>query len=55
MDSIPIPAIFHLMMENGMQHFVVVYKIKRQDYDTWIRLVGNSFPGPLQNLKNWAG
>jgi ABC-type bacteriocin transporter len=29
LSSIPLPAIFHLVLENDMQHFVVVYKIKK--------------------------
>lgn len=27
--EIPFPAIFHLVLESGMQHFVVVYRIRR--------------------------
>jgi ATP-binding cassette, subfamily C, bacteriocin exporter len=30
LKAIPVPAIFHLVLENGMQHFVVVYKIKKK-------------------------
>ncbi len=29
MTGIPVPSVFHLVLENGMQHFVVVYKIKK--------------------------
>jgi ATP-binding cassette, subfamily C, bacteriocin exporter len=27
--DIPVPSIFHLVLENGLQHFVVVYRIKK--------------------------
>lgn len=27
---IPVPTIFHVVLENGMQHFVVVYKISKK-------------------------
>jgi ATP-binding cassette, subfamily C, bacteriocin exporter len=27
--GIPVPTIFHLVLENGLQHFVVVYRIKK--------------------------
>jgi ATP-binding cassette subfamily B protein len=27
--GLPIPTIFHMVLENGMQHFVVVYKIRK--------------------------
>jgi ABC-type bacteriocin/lantibiotic exporter with double-glycine peptidase domain len=30
MAGIPVPTIFHLVLENGLQHFVVAYKIKRK-------------------------
>ncbi len=29
LTDIPVPSVFHLIQENGMQHFVVVYKIKK--------------------------
>src|SRR5882762_401511 len=30
LSGIPVPTIFHLVLENGLQHFVVVYKIKNK-------------------------
>src|SRR5450755_1837743 len=30
LSAIPLPAIFHLVSENGRQHFVVGYKIKKK-------------------------
>ena len=29
LNDIPLPTIFHLVLENGIQHFVVVYRIKK--------------------------
>jgi ATP-binding cassette, subfamily C, bacteriocin exporter len=29
-EGIPVPTIFHLVLENGLQHFVVVYKILKK-------------------------
>ena len=29
LTGIPVPSVFHLILENGMQHFVVVYRIKK--------------------------
>jgi ATP-binding cassette subfamily B protein len=30
LSGVPVPTIFHLVLDNGLQHFVVVYKIKRK-------------------------
>lgn len=30
LSGIPVPTIFHKLLENGMQHFVVVYKIRKK-------------------------
>ncbi len=30
LSGIPVPTIFHTVLENGMQHFVVVYKIRKK-------------------------
>src|SRR5450755_2003582 len=30
LKGIPVPTIFHLILENGLQHFVVVYKIRKK-------------------------
>jgi ATP-binding cassette, subfamily C, bacteriocin exporter len=30
LTDIPVPSIFHLVLEDGLQHFVVVYKVKKK-------------------------
>ncbi len=56
LNGIPVPAIFHLTVENKMQHFVVVYKIGKN----FIQVMDPAF-GKLAKLsvvefgKSWTG
>jgi ABC-type bacteriocin transporter len=31
LNDIPLPSIFHLVLENGIQHFVVVYRVRKNN------------------------
>ncbi len=54
--GIPLPAVFHLVLENGLQHFVVVYKIRKK----WVRYMDPAIgklitrPRPVFE-KSWSG
>jgi ATP-binding cassette, subfamily C, bacteriocin exporter len=54
--DIPFPAIFHLNLENGLQHFVVVYKIKREKIILMDPALGKFISQPTETFKNsWTG
>lgn len=41
LSSIPVPTIFHMVLEKGLQHFVVVYKMKKRRSVIWILQLEN--------------
>jgi ABC-type bacteriocin transporter len=56
LSGIPVPTIFHLVMENGLQHFVVVYKIKKKGVCYMDPSVGRFIKRPLSVFeKSWSG
>ena len=56
LTNIPVPTIFHLVLENGLQHFVVVYKIKRQRVCLMDPAIGKLITRPLPDFeKTWSG
>ena len=54
--GIPVPTIFHLVIENGMQHFVVVYKIGKNRIRIMDPALGKMIKLSLADFeKNWSG
>ncbi len=55
-SAIPVPAIFHLQLENGLQHFVVVYKVKKKQVRYMDPSFGKFIKRPRDLFeKNWSG
>jgi ATP-binding cassette subfamily B protein len=56
LSGIPVPAIFHLVLENGLQHFVVVYKIRKKVVSYMDPSTGKLITRPLPVFeKSWSG
>ena len=56
LKGIPVPTIFHLVLENGLQHFVVVYKIRKRHVRYMDPALGKLITQPLPVFeKNWSG
>ena len=56
LSGIPVPTIFHLVLENGLQHFVVVYKIKKKRVHYMDPALGKLIKRPLPVFeKSWSG
>jgi ABC-type bacteriocin transporter len=56
LSGIPVPTIFHLVLENGLQHFVVVYKIKKKRVHYMDPAIGKLIKRPLPVFeKSWSG
>jgi ATP-binding cassette subfamily B protein len=54
--GIPVPAIFHLVTENKLQHFVVVYKIRKNSVYTMDPALGEIVKWPVADFKkSWTG
>ncbi len=54
--GIPVPSIFHLVLENGLQHFVVVYQIGTKRVRYMDPAVGKLVFQPLEKFeKSWSG
>ena len=54
--GIPVPSIFHLVLENGLQHFVVVYQIGTKRVRYMDPAVGKLVFQPLDKFeKSWSG
>jgi len=54
--GIPVPSIFHLVLENGLQHFVVAYKIKGKRICYMDPATGKLMNQPLAVFeKIWSG
>jgi ATP-binding cassette, subfamily C, bacteriocin exporter len=56
LSGIPVPTIFHMTLENGLQHFVVVYKIRTNYIRFMDPSVGKLITRPLSVFeKSWSG
>ena len=56
MICIPVPTIFHMVLENGLQHFVVVYKIKKKLICYMDPAVGKLMTCRVPDFeKSWSG
>ena len=56
LNGIPVPAVFHLVIENRLQHFVVVYDIGKNCVRVMDPACGNLIKLPLNEFKkNWTG
>ena len=54
--EIPVPAVYHLIMKNGLQHFVVVYRIKNKQISYMDPAIGKIIKYPLADFeKIWSG
>jgi ATP-binding cassette subfamily B protein len=55
-SGIPVPTIFHLNLENGFQHFVVVYKIGKKNVCYMDPAFGKYIRQPIGDFKKkWSG
>jgi ATP-binding cassette, subfamily C, bacteriocin exporter len=55
-QGIPVPTIFHQVLENGLQHFVVVYKIKAKRVCYMDPAMGKLISSPIPDFKKkWSG
>src|SRR3984957_5336455 len=56
LNDIPLPTIFHLVLENGIQHFVVVYRIKKNKVRFMDPSSGQLINQSILSFKNsWKG
>jgi ABC-type bacteriocin transporter len=56
LKGIPVPTIFHLILENGLQHFVVVYRVRKKDIRYMDPASGKLITRPLHIFeKSWSG
>ena len=56
LSGIPVPTIFHQVLENGLQHFVVVYKITKKRVRFMDPMTGKLIYRPITDFKkNWSG
>jgi len=56
LNAIPLPTIFHLVLENGMQHFVVVYGVRKNHVRFMDPSSGQLIHQPILSFKNsWRG
>ena len=54
--EIPFPSIFHLVLESGMQHFVVVYRVGRKRIVCMDPAIGKMIRQPVSLfIKHWSG
>src|SRR5450755_1945656 len=56
LTGIPVPTIFHLVLENGLQHFVVVYKVYKKRICFMDPATGKLIRQPRAVFeKSWSG
>jgi len=56
LNAIPLPTIFHLVLENGIQHFVVVYGVRKNHVRFMDPSSGQLIHQPILSFKNsWRG
>ncbi len=56
LESIPLPTIFHLVLENGIQHFVVVYGVRKNHVSFMDPSSGQLINQPILFFqKSWKG
>ncbi len=56
LNAIPVPTIFHLVLENGIQHFVVVYGVRKNHVRFMDPSSGQLIHQPILSFKNsWRG
>jgi ATP-binding cassette, subfamily C, bacteriocin exporter len=56
LHGIPVPAIFHLVIENRLQHFVVVYKTEKKQIRIMDPALGKLVKLSIEKFeKNWHG
>jgi ABC-type bacteriocin transporter len=56
LNGIPLPTIFHLVLENGIQHFVVVYRVRKKYVRYMDPAVGELINQPIPSFqKRWSG
>jgi len=41
--KIPLPAIAHVIVKNGLHHFVVVYKVTKSTLPSWIPVMDKTY------------
>lgn len=56
LDGIPMPAIAHLILNDTLQHYVVIYKLKKQRITIMDPAIGKTNVMPLKEFKKqWTG
>ncbi len=56
LNNIPLPTIFHLVLENGIQHFVVVYRVRKNNVRFMDPSSGQLINQPIPSFQNsWRG
>lgn len=56
LDGIPIPAIAHLILNDTLQHYVVIYKLRKQRITIMDPALGKTNVVPLEEFKRqWTG
>ena len=56
LSGIPLPSIFHLVQENGLQHFVVVYKMNKKRIRFMDPALGKLIYKPIPEFNRlWSG
>ncbi|SDT25397.1 bacteriocin-processing peptidase. Cysteine peptidase. MEROPS family C39 [Mucilaginibacter mallensis] len=56
LSKIPLPAIAHVILKNGLQHFVVIYKVNQGRVTYMDPADGSIYKVPLNDFKtNWTG
>jgi ABC-type bacteriocin transporter len=56
LNGIPLPTIFHLVLENGIQHFVVVYEVRKKHVRFMDPSSGQLINQPILSFQNsWRG
>lgn len=56
LSKIPLPAIAHINLKNGLQHFVVIYKVTRNEVIYMDPADGKRYKTLLQQFKEiWTG
>jgi ATP-binding cassette subfamily B protein len=55
-DKIPLPSIAHMVYENHLQHFVVIYKVKKKSLSIMDPSIGRLSPLSREDFElNWSG
>jgi ATP-binding cassette, subfamily C, bacteriocin exporter len=56
LTSLPVPTVFHMVFENGLQHFVVAYKITKEKISFMDPAIGEIVTCSISEFENnWSG